>query len=57
LQRFAQPSEVERLLAGTALAQSLWNWRPQYSLDLALDETIAWVRDNLAMFRVDQYTT
>jgi NAD dependent epimerase/dehydratase len=51
------PSEVERLLAGTALAQSLWNWRPQYSLDHALDETIAWVRDNLAMFRVDQYMT
>jgi NAD dependent epimerase/dehydratase len=51
------PSEVGRLLAGTALAQSLWGWRPQYSLDQALDETIAWVRDNLAMFRVDQYTT
>jgi dTDP-glucose 4,6-dehydratase len=52
-----QASEVGRLLAGTALAQSLWGWTPQYSLDRALDETIAWVRDNLGLFRVDAYTT
>jgi dTDP-glucose 4,6-dehydratase len=50
-------SEVGRLLAGTALAQSLWGWRPQYTLDQALDETIAWARDNLGLFRVDAYTT
>ena len=50
-------SEVGRLLAGTALAQELWGWSPEYSLDQALDETIAWVADNLAMFRVDVYTT
>jgi NAD dependent epimerase/dehydratase len=52
-----QASEVGRLLAGTALAQSLWGWRPQYTLDQALDETIAWVRGNLGLFRVDAYTT
>jgi NAD dependent epimerase/dehydratase len=52
-----QASEVGRLLAGTALAQSLWGWRPQYTLDQALDETIAWVRDNLGLFRVAAYTT
>ena len=28
-----------------------------YTLDEALDETIAWVRDNLGLFRVDRYTT
>jgi NAD dependent epimerase/dehydratase len=50
-------SEVGRLLAGTALARELWGWAPQYSLDQALDETIAWVRDNLPLFRVDSYTT
>jgi dTDP-glucose 4,6-dehydratase len=50
-------SEVGRLLAGTALAQELFDWRPKYTLDQALDETIAWVRDNLGLFRVDQYTT
>ena len=46
-------SEVERLLAGTALAQSLWGWKPEYSLEEGLDETIAWVRDHLDRFRVD----
>jgi dTDP-glucose 4,6-dehydratase len=49
-------SEVERLLAGTALAQSLWGWKPQYSLDAGLDETIAWIRAQIHRFRVDEYT-
>ena len=50
-------SEVGRLLAGTALAQELFDWQSRYTLDQALDETIAWVRDNLDLFRVDSYTT
>ena len=50
-------SEVGRLLAGTALARELFDWEPKYSLDEALAETIAWVRENLGLFRVDQYTT
>jgi len=50
-------SEVGRLLAGANLARELMGWQPSYSLDQALDETIAWVRDNLGMFRVDAYTT
>lgn len=50
-------SEVERLLAGTALAQSLFNWKPRYSLDQGLEETVAWVRDHLDQFRPDGYTT
>ena len=43
-------SEVERLLAGTALAQSLWGWKPQYTLEQGLDETIDWVRAHLEPF-------
>jgi dTDP-glucose 4,6-dehydratase len=50
-------SEVERLLAGTDLARSLWGWQPQVSLEQGLDETIAWIRDHLDRFRVDAYTT
>jgi dTDP-glucose 4,6-dehydratase len=50
-------SEVERLLAGTALAQSLWGWKPSYSLEAGLDETIAWVREHIDRFRVEKYAT
>jgi NAD dependent epimerase/dehydratase len=50
-------SEVERLLAGTALARNLWGWRPRYSLEQGIDGTIAWVEKNLHRFRVDTYTT
>jgi dTDP-glucose 4,6-dehydratase len=50
-------SEVGRLLAGTKKAQSLWGWRPEYSLETGLDETIKWVRANPLLFRVQEYTT
>ena len=50
-------SEVGRLLAGTDLARELWGWSPRYTLDQALDETIAYVREHLESFRVDEYTT
>jgi len=50
-------SEVERLLAGTALAQKLWGWKSGYSLDDGLAETIDWVREHLDQFRVDEYAT
>ncbi len=50
-------SEVERLLAGTALAQSLLDWRPRFSLEAGIDETIDWVRGHIDRFRVDSYVT
>jgi dTDP-glucose 4,6-dehydratase len=50
-------SEVERLVAGTELARALWGWRPRYSLERGLDETIAWVRRHLDQYRVDSYVT
>jgi dTDP-glucose 4,6-dehydratase len=50
-------SEVERLVAGTALAQSLWGWKPRYTLEQGLDETIEWVRAHRHHFRVDSYAT
>jgi len=57
-ERYRPPaSEVERLLAGTKLAQHLWGWQPRYSLEAGLEETIAWVRDHLDRFRVDSYAT
>jgi dTDP-glucose 4,6-dehydratase len=50
-------SEVERLLAGTSLAQDLWDWKPRYSLEAGIDETIAWIREHIERFRVDTYVT
>jgi dTDP-glucose 4,6-dehydratase len=50
-------SEVERLLAGTALAETLWGWKPRYTLDEGLRETIDWVREHLGRYRTGQYTT
>src|SRR5580693_616398 len=50
-------SEVERLLAGTALAHGLWGWQPRYSLEAGLDETIEWMRTYIDRFRVDSYVT
>jgi NAD dependent epimerase/dehydratase len=50
-------SEVGRLLAGTVLAREIMGWSPRYTLDEALDETIAWVRENPGLFRPDVYAT
>jgi NAD dependent epimerase/dehydratase len=50
-------SEVERLLAGTALAQSLWGWKSRYSLEAGIDETIAWIRNHIDRYRIDTYVT
>jgi dTDP-glucose 4,6-dehydratase len=50
-------SEVGRLVAGTVLARSLWGWEPRCSLDSGLDQTIAWIRENRAMFRTEAYST
>jgi NAD dependent epimerase/dehydratase len=50
-------SEVERLLAGTKLAQSLWNWKPRFSLDQGLEETISWIKDHRSHYRAQAYVT
>jgi dTDP-glucose 4,6-dehydratase len=50
-------SEVGRLLASAAQAEEIMGWRPRYTLDQALAETIEWVRENPDYFRVDSYAT
>lgn len=39
-------SEVERLLGSNKKIRKLTSWRPTYTLDEGLNETIAWFRDN-----------
>ncbi|APT76112.1 NAD-dependent dehydratase [Marinitoga sp. 1137] len=48
-------SEVERLLSNPEKAMKLTGWKPQYSLDEGLKETIEWIKENLQYFKVNIY--
>jgi NAD dependent epimerase/dehydratase len=48
-------SEVERLLADNLLAQNLLSWKPKVSLEEGLSLTIAWIKDNLELYRSSAY--
>ncbi len=50
-----EKSEVMQLLSDTRLAQKLFGWAPQYSLEDGLKETIDWYRENLSRFKVGSY--
>jgi len=50
-----EKSEVMQLLSDTRLAQKLFQWAPQYTLEDGLRETIEWYRKNLSRFRVGSY--
>lgn len=48
-------SEVERLLGSNEKIGRLTGWRPKYSLETGLEETIAWLRSNLNRYKPDIY--
>lgn len=48
-------SEVERLLGSAEKLRALTGWQPQVSFEEGLAQTIAWLRGNLAQYKVDQY--
>jgi dTDP-glucose 4,6-dehydratase len=50
-----EKSEVMQLLSDNRLAQELFEWKPKYSLEDGLKETIEWYRKNLSRFRVGSY--
>lgn len=50
-----EKSEVERLLSNPEKAMNLTGWKPQYTLEEGLIETINWIKDNLEYFKVDIY--
>jgi NAD dependent epimerase/dehydratase len=50
------PSEVERLLSDNRQAETLMGWRPQVPLDQGLEQTIAWVTQNIDRYRGGSYT-
>jgi dTDP-glucose 4,6-dehydratase len=50
-----QGSEVLRLISDNTLAKKALGWEPQVSLDEGLDQTIAWMKDHLDLYRIGRY--
>jgi NAD dependent epimerase/dehydratase len=50
-----EASEVFRLLGSARQARDLAGWAPATSLDDGLRETVGWLRDNLAAYRIGEY--
>lgn len=50
-----EKSEVERLLCDNTKILQQTNWRPAYTLETGLMETIHWIKENLHYFKSDIY--
>lgn len=50
-----QNSEVERLWASAKALKALTGWAPEHNLDQGLQKTLAWVEQNMALFKPDLY--
>ena len=50
-----EKSEVNRLWADNKKIKDLTDWKPNYSLDEGLKETIEWIRNNMNYFKTDIY--
>ena len=48
-------SEVERLIADASLAKARLRWTPHISVEEGLACTVAFIRDNLHLYRPDEY--
>lgn len=48
-------SEVNRLLGSNEKIKSITDWRPQYTLQDGLKETIAWIQENINRYKIDIY--
>lgn len=48
-------SEVNRLLGANHKIKSLTSWRPKYSLQQGLSETIEWMKEHLCHYKTDIY--
>jgi NAD dependent epimerase/dehydratase len=51
-----EKSEVKQLLCDFSKAHKMFGYQPQYSLEQGLRETIEFVRDNLSLYRPEEYT-
>lgn len=51
----AEQSEVDNLVCDNSKILSETNWKPKYSIESALEETIGWVKDNKSHFKSSIY--
>lgn len=50
-------SEVDRLIADASQAREALGWAPRVSLEEGLERTVAFIRDNLHLYRPQDYAT
>lgn len=50
-----EKSEVNRLLGSNEKIKQLTNWKPKYTLQTGLTETIEWIKSNLDKYKIDIY--
>ncbi|MBZ9687630.1 NAD-dependent 4,6-dehydratase LegB [Clostridium estertheticum] len=48
-------SEVNRLWADNTKIKELTGWKPNYSIDRGLEETVEWIKNNMQYFKTDIY--
>ena len=51
----SEKSEVNRRLGDNAKIQRLTDWKPKYTIEEGISETISWIRDNLDRYKTDIY--
>lgn len=50
-----EKSEVNRLLGANGKIKRLTSWEPQYTFEQGIEETIAWMRENMGGYKSDIY--
>ena len=50
-----EKSEVERLLCENTKIMAYTNWQPQYNLEKGVKETVAWLKENIHLYKPEIY--
>lgn len=50
-----EKSEVNRLLGDNTKIKELTEWKPKYSFEQGIEETIEWIKKNMSVYKTDIY--
>lgn len=50
-----EKSEVNRLLGSNEKIKRLTDWKPQYTFEQGIEETISWIKNNMSCYKSDLY--